>query len=366
MPEYKRIDRDVLVSICEKALIKSNCDKTRAAVVADVCVEADLRGVFSHGIARLERYINHIKDGIIDTMAEPEIVYSSPMTAVYDGKNGIGQYVSKIACEKAVHMATRNGIGIVTVKNSNHFGIAGYWAEQIMKNGMIGICSTNTAPLVVPTFGKKAVLGTNPIAVSFPSNNEAPFMIDMSTSVVPRGKLEVYSRNGLNIPFGWAVDEKGHGTDKPKTVLENVKEKNYGGILPLGGEEEDFGGHKGYGFALLMELLTAGLSGGEASFNTYGKKGGICHFFMGVRIDLFGSSQKVIQHITNILQEVKNSEKACGQNEIFLHNEKEYLTRVDSLKNGVRVDIPTFNKLMAICKEYSINIDLSSDKKKKS
>ncbi|MCK5848786.1 MAG: Ldh family oxidoreductase [Caldisericia bacterium] len=360
MPEYKRVDRDILISICEQVLIKSKCSKIRAAIVADVCVEADLRGVFSHGVARLERYIKHIEDGIIDPLAEPEIMYKTPMTAVYDGNNGIGQYVSKIACEKAVHMAARCGIGIVTVKNSNHYGIAGYWAEQIMKNGMIGISSTNSAPLVVPTFGRKAMLGTNPIAISFPSNNEAPFMIDMATSVVPRGKVEVYSRNDLEIPVGWAVDEKGYNTNNPTTVLKNAKEKSYGGLLPLGGEAEDYGGHKGYGLALLVELLTAGLSNGEASFDTYGKSGGICHFFMGIRLDLFGNSEKLIQHITNILQQVKNSEKAFGKKEIFLHNEKEYLSRVDSLKNGIRVDGSTFDKLLEICKKYSINIDLNN------
>ncbi len=358
MENYARIPREKLYSICTEALQKKGCDIDRASIVAEVCVEADMRGIFSHGVARLKRYLDHIDQGLIIPGATVTTDFETRVSGVYNGNHGIGQYVSKIVCENAVLKAKKNGIGITVVKNSNHYGIAGYWAEQIMKNEMIGLSSTNTAPIVVPTYGKQAMLGTNPIAVSIPSITRYPFMVDMATSVIPRGKLEVYSRNKKQIPIGWAVDEKGSPATNPGNVLANIKSRKHGGILTLGGDTQEFGGHKGYGLALLVELLTAGLSMGAPSFETYQKHGKICHLFIAMRLDLFGSSSSIMEHITHILHNIKESEPAEDKEEVFLHNEKEYSRREESLKRGVQVDLPTIEALKCICRDYSIPITI--------
>lgn len=356
MIQYKRISREQLYAFSVAVLKKLGCDEVRSSIVSDVCLEADMRGISSHGIARLPRYRDHIQQGLIDPKAEPELLFKTGVSAVYDGHHGVGHYVSKIVCEKAVELAQKNGMGISVVRNSNHYGIAGYWAEQMMKNEMIGISSSNTAPLVVPTFGRQAILGTNPIAIAIPSYYSSPIMLDMATSVVSRGKLEVYSRNLQPIPHGWAVDAQGKPTDDPSEVLENVKNHTGGGIVPLGGESTQFGGHKGFGLAFIVELLTAGLSMGTSSLHTYKKHGNISHFFMAIRLDLFGDSDTLLQHMQQIAMEIKQSEPSIDKSEILIHNELEYKNREDALKEGIKMDIPTYQKLQSLAEHYALSL----------
>jgi L-2-hydroxycarboxylate dehydrogenase (NAD+) len=356
MFEQKRISREQLNDFLMKVLQQVGCKEFQASAVADVCLEADMRGISSHGVARLPRYIDHIQKGLIQPEAEPELLFNTGVSAVYDGHHGVGQYVAKIVCEKAVQMAQKNGMGISVVRNSNHYGIAGYWAEQIMKNEMIGLSSSNTAPLVVPTFGSQAVLGTNPIAVAIPSYYSSPIMLDMATSVVSRGKLEVFSRNKKSIPHGWAVDANGKSTDDPAKVLDNLKKHAGGGIVPLGGETTTFGGHKGFGLSFIAELLTAGLSLGASSLHTYKEHGNISHFFMAIRLDLFGDSDALMEHIHQIAMEIKQSEPSIDHSEIFIHNEMEYRSREDALKNGIKLDIPTYIELKKIAEQFVLNL----------
>src|SRR3989475_1298048 len=190
-----------------------------AKVTADVLVAADLRGIGSHGVARLPRYVSGIKSGSIVTKDSSRIVKQTRATALLDGGNGLGQVVARRAMELAIKKARQTAVGFVAVRNSNHYGIAGYYSMMALKAGMIGISSTNAAPLVVPTFGRTAVLGTNPISVAVPTNQEEPFVLDMATSVVPRGTIEVYDRQGRQIPHGWAVDTTGHSTTAPPAGL---------------------------------------------------------------------------------------------------------------------------------------------------
>jgi len=351
---YKRVPKSDLVLLATKAMMAVGCNAERAEIVADNLVEADMRGVYSHGIARLQRYLTHISQGIINPANDPTVVFETPVSCVMDGNNGVGQYVAKKATEKAIEKASMSGIGLVSVRHSNHYGIAGYWAEMIMQNEMIGISSTNTAPLVVPTFGKKALLGTSPLAFAFPSDQEDLFMMDMATSVVPRGKLEVYARNQKSMPDGWCVDESGHSTKDPDRVLKGFVNKSTGGILPLGGEGEDFGGHKGFGLGLLVELITAGFSLGAYSGETYQKEGDVCHFFGAIRLDVFGNTSTIKSHISSILQKIKGSEKADGTEEIYLHNEKEVRARKKALSEGVGVDEPTHKALLDIVGKYNL------------
>jgi LDH2 family malate/lactate/ureidoglycolate dehydrogenase len=357
MTQDRRFSREQLHEFCMKIFAKLGCDEVRSSIITDVCLEADMRGIPSHGVARLARYISYMENGTIVLDAEPELLFKTGVSAVYDGHHGVGQYISKIVSEKAVEMAQKNGVGIAVVRNSNHYGIAGYWAEQIMKNEMIGISSSNTAPLVVPTFGREAILGSNPIAISFPSYFQTPIMLDMATSVIPRGKLEVYERRNHPIPHGWAVDSQGKPTDDPACVLENLKNKAGGGILPLGGESTTFGGHKGFGLALIVELLTAGLSLGEASSDTYNKNGCISHFFMAIRLDLFGDNHAILDHVNQITTEIKKSEPSKGHSEVFIHNELEYKKRAESLLYGIQLDLSTYQQLLQIGEKFTVSLD---------
>jgi len=349
-----RVKAKDLEDFAVKVMKTVGCDEKRANIVAEVLVEADMRGISSHGVARLKRYVDHIRTGIIDPKAEPVVIFETPVSIVVDGRNGVGQYISYVSMEKTLKKAKENGICITAVRNSNHYGIAGYYAEMASKEGMIGISLTNTAPLVVPTFSKEALLGTNPIAFAFPLPNNHILLVDMATSVVPRGKLEVYSRLRKDIPEGWAVDETGRVTRDPDRVLLNVKEKKGGGLLPLGGEGETFGGHKGYGLALMVEILSAGLSLGSFSYETYTNAGRISHFFAVMDISLFGGPKEIEGHVFKLVERLKNAEKAEGAERIYVHGEKEYEKREKSLRAGVEIDDPTAENLRKLATELGL------------
>lgn len=349
-----KIKREKLMNFTADVMKKMGCDDEKARVVAEVLVEADMRGISSHGVARLKRYVNHIKEGIIDPNGEPEIIFETPVSLVIDGNNGVGQHIAKFSMEKVIEKAKKYGIGMATVRNSNHYGIAGYYAEMAVKMGLIGISLTNTAPLVVHTFSKEALLGTNPIAFAFPTSEKYPILIDMATSVAPRGKLEVYSRLNKKIPKGWAVDETGHTTTDPEKVLSNLKQRKGGGLLPLGGEGEEFSGHKGYGLVLLVELLTSGLSLGSFSYDTYKGKGKITHFFAALDPAIFGNPEKIKEHAMELINSLRSAKKADGKERIYVHGEKEYEKREKSLECGVEIDEPTYYELRKIAENLDI------------
>lgn len=341
----KRINYFDLKEFSRKIMEKIGCNTKEAKIISEILVEADLRGIHSHGIARLKRYVDHIKDGIIEPNKEPITIFETTNSLIVDGNNGVGQYVSNVVTEKIIQKTQKSGICIATVRNSNHYGIAGYYAEKIAKNNMLGISLTNTAPLVVPTYGKNMLLGTNPIAFAFPLKNNELLLVDMATSVVPRGKLEVYSRVNKEIPLGWATNELGIATTDPNIVLNNMKKKKGGGLLPLGGEGEKFSGHKGYGLGLMIEILTAGLSLGSFSYETYEKKGKISHFFMAIDISIFGNTEKIKDHVINLINVLKNSEKASGQKRIYIHGEKEFEKRKINITEGILLDEKTIDML---------------------
>lgn len=353
-----RVKREELLDFAFRVMKKIGCDEDKARIVADVLVEADMRGINSHGVARLRRYVNHIREGIIDPSGEPEIVYETPVSAVVNGHNGVGQYIAKFSMRKAIEKARVFGVGMIIVRNSNHHGIAGYYAEMATSERMVGISLSNTSPMLVPTFSKEALLGTNPIAFAFPRNERYPILVDMATSVVPKGKLEVYSRLNRPVPVGWAVDESGCATTDPQRVLTNMNERRGGGLLPLGGAGEEFGGHKGYGLALIVELLSAGLSLGSFSFDTYMGKGKVAHFFAAIDLSLFGDPQDIIKHVEKLVKRLKSAKKAEGAERIYLHGEKEYEQREESLKLGVEIDEPTRHLLKNLAEDLGVRFNL--------
>ena len=289
---YHHIPYQKTRDFCIKVFQGYGFTEAESIQITDVLLDADLCGIESHGIQRLIRYHIEVTEGMAKPHAKPEIVKETPLSATIEGNDAMGQTLSVGAMNLAIQKAKAHGVGMVTVRNSNHYGIAGYYTRMAAEQGLIGICMTNTEAIMVPTFGKEAMLGTNPIAFSMPAD-PVPFTFDAATTVVPRGKLEVYAKRDGVIKDGWALDENGHpSTDAPR-VLKNIIGKTGGGILPLGGAGEETSGYKGYGFGMLCEICTGILSGGLTSNHVNRTPGrtNICHFFMAVDYSMFGEKE---------------------------------------------------------------------------
>jgi L-2-hydroxycarboxylate dehydrogenase (NAD+) len=298
-----------------------------AKITADVLVAADRRGINSHGVARLGRYVKYLQDGVVEPKPEIRTVKETPVTALVDGGNGLGQPVGVWAMKLCIRKAKEAGLAFVTVRSSNHYGIAAYYSMMALDEGLIGISLTNSAPLVVPTFGKDMFYGTNPLSIAAPTWEERPFVLDMATSTVPRGKLEVYNRAGKELPLTWAVDAEGNPTSKAADVLDNMLKRLGGGLSPLGGATEETGGHKGYGLAVMVDIFTGVLSGGYYGPLVYGKKGegaGVCHFFGAIKIDSFLPAEEFKKSMDDLIRRLKGHTKAGGADRIWIHGEKEY------------------------------------------
>jgi len=345
-------------------LARYHVKEDEAAVTAKVLVAADLRGIASHGVARLGRYVKGLQEKYIVPGVAFDIREPVPAVGAIDAKNGIGQVVSDLAMDLAIDKARANGIGVVTVKNSNHFGIAGYYVQKAIDAGMIGICLTNAAPLVVPTHGADAILGTNPIAVGAPGAGGLDFLLDMATSVVPRGKLEVYDRNRKQMPVGWAVDEHGYDSKNPGLVLANLVKRAGGGILPLGGRGEEFSGHKGYGLSLMVDVLCGVLSGSAFgpevdNLQREPRPGEVVaprvgHFFLAIDITRFMPVQEFRERLTELIGLLKDSEKALDRPTIYIHGEKEQVRARLHERSG----IPLAENVMASLRKIAADCGL--------
>jgi LDH2 family malate/lactate/ureidoglycolate dehydrogenase len=358
MAEEVFVDIGLLTEFCTDIFKTLGVPKEDAKIAAEIIVTADRRGIASHGTQRLRRYVNLIKTGNGNPKAVLKILKETPNTLLISGDNGLGQVVAYKVMKLVIEKALKNNLAFAAVRDSNHFGIAGYYAMMALKHDLIGICLTNTAPLVVPTFGKNAIIGTNPIAIAVPAGRERPFVLDMGTSTVVRGKLEIYYKAGKPIPQTWATDEFGKPTQDVSRVLKNLLERKGGGLLPLGGSEEESGGHKGYGLSLLVDILCGVLSGGAFGTQIYGKKGlppGVCHFLGAIKIDAFIDVELFKQRIDEYIRMLKTSPKAVGKDRIFIHGEKEY-----ELYERYREKVPllpvVIDELRAIGRELGVNV----------
>jgi L-2-hydroxycarboxylate dehydrogenase (NAD+) len=358
----ERFAADTLRSFCSEALEKLGVSHEDAQITANVLVEADLRGIESHGLARLSRYVSGIQQGIMHPKANAKVVRETLNTATIDANGGLGQPTSYRAMQLAIVKAHEHSLGFVAVRNSNHFGIAGYYAMMALAEDMIGICTTNSEVLVVPTFARNALLGTNPIAIAAPAGKECPFVLDMSTSTVTRGKLEVYARLEKPIPLNWATDEKGAATDNPAYVLQNIIKRGGGGLLPLGGVSEETGGHKGYGLALAVEIFSAVLSGALYADRVYPKDeeekplpSGIGHFFGAMRIDAFRPKEEFKHDMDDFIYRLKNVPKAKGANRIYIHGEKEFEKAERLAKDGIPLNAKVVEDLRTIAKQLGMS-----------
>lgn len=323
--------------------------------VAEILVAADLRGVESHGIARLEHfYVRRIEAGVVKPRAEYTVLRELPTLFAMDAGCGLGHPASKRAMEKTIEKARKYGIAWSTVRNSNHYGIAGYYAMMALPHDLIGFSSTNATRLAVPTFGKQKVAGTNPIAIAIPALEEPPFVLDMATTVVTFGRLEVNERKGKVLKPGWAVDREGRET------LDPVVAKDGGAILPLGGIGTENGGHKGYGLMTLVEILCGVLSGGpfgnQLNLPETGMHGGYSsHFFGAISIDALRDAQEFKRDMDRELRTFKSSAPAPGQTRVYVAGEPEHEFTERYRREGVPINERVWEVLDAMAERLNID-----------
>jgi LDH2 family malate/lactate/ureidoglycolate dehydrogenase len=318
-----------------------NVPENDARTCTDVLITADKRGIDSHGINRLKPiYYDRIKAGIQFPVTEIEIVREGPTTAVLDGHDGMGMVVSKKAMQMAIEKAKEYGLGMVAVKNSTHYGIAGYYVLMATQENMIGITGTNARPSIAPTFGIENMLGTNPLTYGIPTDEEFPFVIDCATSITQRGKIEVYARENKEIPPGWVIDRNGETKTDSVQVLQDLV-SGEAALTPLGGIGEETGGHKGYGYAAVVEILSSALQAGPFMKMLSGIKNGkrvpfhLGHFFIAIDVSAFIEPEEFKHTAGEIVRALRASEKIPGQKRIYTAGEKEHLAWLDRKDKGV-------------------------------
>ncbi len=330
-----------------------------AVITASVLLSADRRGIESHGVARLKRYVDGLKSGIIKLNPDVKTIKETPVSLVVDGGGGMGQPITYNVMKKCMEKAKTSMMCFASIRNSNHYGIAGYYSLMALEEDLIGISLTNSAPLVVPTFAKDAVVGTNPISIGVPADKQRPFLLDMATSTVPRGKLEVYSRKEEPMPDSWATDAKGIPTKDSLEVLDNLLNRKGGGLLPLGGGTEMTGGHKGYGLGAIVDIFCGVLSSGAVGKDVYGKKGEppeVAHFIGAINPEAFMGTDEIKKNMDNYIEMLKGSNKAEGQDRIYVAGEKEYIA---DEKNSEKLSIQSkvFDILNELGDEFNLKLE---------
>jgi len=340
-----RFRRDDLMDFVVRYMSKLGVSDEDAKIVGKVLICADIRGVESHGMQRLGSYYgSRISKGWLDPSNPWKVVSDTASTALIDGGNGLGQVVSHKAMRMAIEKAKKTGVSAITVRNSNHYGIAGYYAMMALEEGMIGMSLTNSQPLVAPTYGRTAVLGTNPIAVAAPSGKHYPYLLDMATSAVAYGKIQIYEKKHEHIPIGWGIDETGQATNDPSMI----KPGGHGALLPLGGMEIT-AGYKGYGLALFVEVLCSLLSGGNFLTKVGGpgrpEPTGVSHFFMAINIESFRPVFDFKESMDEMIDLLKKSPLAVGRDEILVAGEKEFEYAKYNREHGVPLIKPIVDDL---------------------
>lgn len=360
LSEQKFIGFEVLENFIVKVLSRSGVPGQDAKIVADVLLQADRLGFDSHGVNRLKSiYLDRIRDGILNPVTEFEIVREGPTTAVIDGHNGMGMVIASQSMKIAIDKARKYGMGMVTVRNSTHFGIAGYYPLMAVSEEMIGIAGTNARPSIAPTFGVENMLGTNPLTFALPTDESFPFLLDCATSVTQRGKIELYAREGKDLHDGWVINENGESKINSREVL-NELIAGRAALAPLGGIGEETGGYKGYGYSTVVEILSAALQQGAYMKMLLGMKDGkkipypIGHFFIAIDINAFTDPADFKKTTGDILRELRASRKMPGQNRIYTAGEKEYYTYLERKDKGVPFTKELLEEFRGLCSTYNL------------
>jgi L-2-hydroxycarboxylate dehydrogenase (NAD+) len=318
---------------------KIGCSEIHADTASKALLSADLRGVDSHGIARLSGYVRLWEAKRVNARPDIKVIHETPSTAVVDGDSGLGLVVAPFAMMIAIEKARQAGTGWVSVQNSNHFGIAAHHAMMALDHDMIGIAMTNASPLVAPTFSLDKMLGTNPICVAAPADKEPPFVADLATTTAANGKLEILQRKNLSTPGGWVQDIHGHPSHDPHIL------KHGGALLPLGGDREH-GSHKGYALGAIVDIFSGLLSGANYApwvppFPAYipmpsrqpGK--GIGHFLGAMRIDAFRSSADFKEHMDDWIRGFRNARPVPGEEKVLVPGDPEREFEKERMHNGI-------------------------------
>ncbi|GMO15174.1 MAG: Ldh family oxidoreductase [Treponemataceae bacterium] len=357
---YRQISHAALGGFCNELFAAYGFSAAESGQIAEVILRADLYGIESHGVHRLIRYHEEIHNGFVDVGAKSEIVHETPISAVIDAHKAMGQLVSIEAMALAMQKAKVSGIGMSAVRNSNHYGIASYYSEMALREDLAGICMTNTEAICVPTHAKRAMLGTNPIAFAIPAL-PVPFSFDASTTVVPRGTLEVFKNNGEKLPDSWALDQNGKPCTDAAFVLGNIIGKLGGGIAPLGGAGEKTAGHKGYGLAAMVDIFTGIFSSGLTSnhVNTQTGVAGMCHYFCAFDYGLFGDKAVIRQNLSHFLQELRDTPKADGQSRVYIPGERNLESLTLRQNALIPVSAQTYAELQKIAQEMHIPFNLT-------
>lgn len=357
----KKFSYGQLVDFSRAVLQKIGCSDTDAALAVKVLLSADLRGIDSHGIARLSGYVRLHRVKRVNTSPRIQIIHETPSTAVVDGDAGLGLVVAPAAMQIAIDKAHQVGTGWVSVRNSNHFGIAGFHAMMALEHDMIGIALTNASPLVAPTFSTERLLGTNPICVAIPAGDEPAFVADLATTTAANGKLEILQRRNEKAPSGWIQDKLGNIITDPHAL------KTGGALLPLGGDR-DHGSHKGYALGAVVDIFSAVLSGANYGpwvppFPAYmpmpeeqpGK--GIGHFFGAMRIDAFRPAVDFKLHMDKWIKRFRSAKTVQGQKRVFIPGDPEREMEAERIKNGIPVMPAVYDDLKSLANEFGISLD---------
>lgn len=349
-----------LAQFAEHVFLKMGCPEDQAKLAAEVLIEADLKGIDSHGIARLEGYVRLWEKDRFNPKPHIRVVHKTPSTALMDGDRGLGLVVAPEAMKVAIEKAKTAGTGWVAVRNSNHYGIAGYHALMAIDHDMVGISMTNASPLVAPTFSSERLLGTNPMAVAIPAKDQPPFVADFATTTVANGKLEIMKRKGQPIPTGWAQDMAGKPSNDPACVEQG------GALVPLGGTRE-LGSHKGYCLGSIVDIFSALFSGAnygpwvppfvsflEPSSEPVGQ--GIGHFLGAMRIDAFRPAEEFKTEMDRWINRFRSSKPAPGKQQVLIPGDPERMTREDRLKDGIPLIPAVIKSLKELSEKFQITL----------
>lgn len=332
-----------------------------ARLCADVLLESDRRGIESHGCNRFKPiYIDRIKSGILNPVTKIDILKETPTTAVLDANDGMGMVASKKAMDMCIEKAHKYGMGMVAVRKSSHYGIAGYWTGLAAKENMIGISGTNARPSVAPTFGVENMLGTNPLTFSMPTDEPFPFTLDCATSVIQNGKIEYYARINHDTPKGLVISREGEELTDSAEILKKIRSQQ-AALAPLGGFGETTGGYKGYGYSTVVEILSAALQSGlflkaldgkdeEGKIRPYH----LGHFFIAIDTEAFMGAEAFKKTCGDILRDLRGSEKAPGQERIYTAGEKEYDVWMYRKDKGVPVTEAVQKEFIGLRDEFGL------------
>ena len=332
-----------------------------ARLCADVLLESERRGIESHGCNRFKPiYIDRIKSGILNPVTKIDILKETPTTAVLDANDGMGMVASKKAMDMCIEKAHKYGMGMVAVRNSSHYGIAGYWTGLAAKENMIGISGTNARPSVAPTFGVENMLGTNPLTFSMPTDEPFPFTLDCATSVIQNGKIEYYARINHDTPKGLVISREGEELTDSAEILKKIRSQQ-AALAPLGGFGETTGGYKGYGYSTVVEILSAALQSGlflkaldgkdeEGKIRPYH----LGHFFIAIDTEAFMGAEAFKKTCGDILRDLRGSEKAPGQERIYTAGEKEYDVWMYRKDKGVPVTEAVQKEFIGLRDEFGL------------